>query len=137
MTGRTRTAITDREMADVSIDQLNLAFDIQDLTPGQKVVLLVLANRANKNFEAWPSIGSIVEQSCMSRSGVKKALRELVDRGLLFKKSRRNRANVYHLTLDPILSKRSPSRPVDNNRNGHLVTTDGHSLARQCASAWI
>ena len=120
--------MTGQESADISIEQLNLAFDIQGLTPGQKVVLLVLANRANKKSEAWPSIGSITKQSCLSRSGVKNALRELKDRGLLFKKTRRNRANVYHLTLDQDLTKGSLSDLYKEEGKGQSVTAEGHSV---------
>ena len=120
--------MTNYELVEMSIEQLNLAFDIQRLTPGQKVVLLVLANRSNKRFEAWPSIGSIVRQSCMSRSGVKNALRELTNRGLLVKKSRRNRANVYHLTLDRNTSKGSLSDPEKEEGRGQSVTSGGHSV---------
>lgn len=120
--------MTNYELAEMSIEQLNLAFDIQGLTPGQKVVLLVLANRANKKAEAWPSIDSIARQSCMSRSGVKNALRGLKERGLTFKESRRNRANVYHLTLDQNLTKGSLSDRDKEERKGQSVTEGGHSI---------
>ena len=110
----------------MSIEQLNLAFDIQGLTPGQKVVLLVLANRANKKFEAWPSVDSIVRQTCMSRSGVKNALRKLNERGLLFKITRRNRANVYHLKLVGNPTTRSLCDPDKEEGNFHSVTEARH-----------
>ena len=112
----------------MSIKQLDLALEIEGLTPGQKLVLLVLANRANKKSEAWPAIDSIVKQSCMSRSGVKNALRALGDRGLLFKELRRNRANVYRLTLDPEATKGSFSNLYDAERRGHSVTAVGHPV---------
>ncbi len=119
--------MTNYELADMSIEQLNLALDIQGLTPGQKLVLLVLANRANKTFEAWPSIGSIARQTCLSRSGVKKSLRQLKDRGLLIKKLRRNRANVYRLTLGSESTKGSLSDLQEEQGKGHPVTDGGHS----------
>ena len=111
----------------MSFKQLNLALDIEGVTPGQKLVLLVLANRANKNGEAWPSIENIAVQSCMSRSGVKNALRELRNRGLLFNKSRRNRSNIYHLTLDPESTKGSLSDLQEEQGKGQPVTDGGHS----------
>lgn len=120
--------MTNLELAGMSIDQLNLALKIEGLTPGQKLVLLILANRANKNGEAWPSIENIAGQSCMSRSGVKKGLRGLIDLGLLFKESRRNRANVYHLTLEPESTKGSLGDLHEEKRKGHPVTEGGHSL---------
>jgi DNA-binding MarR family transcriptional regulator len=120
--------MTNYELADMSIEQLNLAFDIQGLTPGQKVVLLVLANRANKSFEAWPAIDSIAKQACMSRSGVKDALRELASRGFLVKKLRRNRANVYRLKLVQNSTKGSLSDPDKQEGKGQSVTEGGHSV---------
>jgi DNA-binding MarR family transcriptional regulator len=123
-----KMTMTSYELADMSIEQLNLAFDTQGLTPGQKVVLLVLANRANKGSEAWPAIDSIARQSCLSRSGVKNALRELQSRQLLVKKTRRNRANVYHLTLDQNLTKGSPSDRDKEESKGQSLTEGGHSV---------
>jgi len=123
--------MTNYELADMSIEQLNLALDIQGLTPGQKLVLLVLANRANKTFEAWPSIGSIARQTCLSRSGVKKSLRQLKDRGLLIKKLRRNRANVYRLTLGSESTKGSLSDLQEEQGKGHPVTDGGSFRNRQ------
>ena len=118
--------MTNYELADMSIEQLNLALDIQGLTPGQKVVLLVLANRANKNDEAWPSIESIFRQSCMSRSGVKNALRGLLEQELLSIKTRHNRANVYRLTLGSESTKGSLSDLQEEQGKGQPVTDGGH-----------
>ena len=119
--------MTGRVLAGMSIKQLNLALEVERLTPGQKLVLLVLANRANKNDEAWPSIESIARQSCMSRSGVKSALRGLIEQELLSKKPRHNRANVYRLTLDPESTKGSLSDLQEEQGKGHPVTDGGHS----------
>ncbi len=119
--------MTERVLAGMSIKQLNLALEVERLTPGQKLVLLVLANRANKNDEAWPSIESIARQSCMSRSGVKNALRGLVEQELLSKKTRHNRANVYRLALDPESTKGSLSDLQEEQGKGHPVTDGDHS----------
>ena len=119
--------MTDRELASMSIKQINLALEIEGLTPGQKLVLLILANRANKNDEAWPSIENIVGQSCMSRSGVKNALRGLVESDLVLRKPRHNRANVYRLMLDSESIKGSLSDPQEEQGKGHPVTEGGHS----------
>jgi hypothetical protein len=112
----------------MSIEQLNLALDIAGLTPGQKLVLLILANRANDACEAWPSIDNIVRQSCMSRSGVKNTLAALTDAGLLLKESRRNRTNIYRLRLETETAKGSLSSPYDAEGHGHSVTDVGQSL---------
>ena len=119
--------MTERVLAGMSNKQLNLALEVERLTPGQKLVLLVLANRANKNDEAWPSIESIFRQSCMSRSGVKNALRGLIERELISIMSRHNRANVYRLTLGSESTKGSLSDLQEEQGKGHSVTVGGHS----------
>ena len=110
----------------MSMESLTRALAVQGVTPGEKLVLLVLANRADKNGQAWPSIDNIAQQSCMSRSGVKKALRGLVDRELLTKDSRRNRSNVYRLTLNNDSTCRALSDLPEKTSGGHSETEGGH-----------
>lgn len=70
------------------------------LRPSVKLVLQALAFHYPK---AFPSIARIAELAGVSRATAKRALRELVGKGLIFKNWRRKRTTVYKLNVDRIL----------------------------------
>ena len=70
------------------------------LRPSEKLVLQALAFHYPKPF---PSIARIAALAGVSRATAKRALRELVGKGLIFKNWRRNRTTVYGLKVDRIL----------------------------------
>lgn len=72
-------------------------------TSGQRLVLIVLADYANRETGAcWPSIASIAEVAMMTEDGVSRILRQLADLGLIevrkrFSADRRQLSNLYVL----------------------------------------
>lgn len=69
-------------MARTSVRQVlrSGAFARLDLTPGQSLVLLALADRTNAKGECWPSQERIADDLGMSRLGVRKAIAVLVEK---------------------------------------------------------
>ena len=70
------------------------------LRPSEKLVLQALAFHYPN---AFPSIARIAALAGVSRATAKRALRELVGKGLIFKNWRRKRTTVYDLKVDRIL----------------------------------
>jgi hypothetical protein len=70
------------------------------LRPSEKLVLQALAFHYPKPF---PSIDRIAALAGVSRATAKRALRELVGKGLIFKNWRRKQTTVYELKVDRIL----------------------------------
>jgi hypothetical protein len=69
------------------------------ISPTQKAVLAYLAFRADDAGRAWPSVARIAADTGMGERTVQTAIRALVETGLLDFWARKNRTNVYHLSI--------------------------------------
>ena len=82
-------------MSNIAIDW---AIKIQDLPQTAKALLVVLANRANHNHEAWPSWKTLILETSMDRKTVYKGLITLQSKGYLMKiGSTKGRVCIYRL----------------------------------------
>ena len=74
----------------------------EDLSARSKLVYMYLKDRANKEGQCWPAIQTIGKDLGLSRSTVKRALKELERGSFLAKQSRKrenngNASNLYSL----------------------------------------
>lgn len=60
----------------------------QALPSRARLVYMYLQDRANKDGACWPAINTIARDTKLSRSTVKRALRDLIDAGYLDKRCR-------------------------------------------------
>lgn len=81
----------------MSIEALNWALNYRLDEPAMKAVLIGIANHANPKGEAWPSIERLCLYSGYSESTVRRAIKSLVDEGLLEVIEREGRSHLYHL----------------------------------------
>ncbi len=83
------------------------------LRPGPRSVLSHLSRRAGRDNRAWPSVASIADFCVMDEDTVWKSLRELEERGLIRRESKKGSTSVYEL-LPPsswiAVSKAQPTR---------------------------
>ncbi len=61
----------------------------EDLAPRSKLVYMYLKDRANKEGQCWPAIQTIGRDLGLSRSTVKRAIRDLERGGFLVKQGRK------------------------------------------------
>ncbi len=101
----------------MSILALNLAWKLRlkQLSSGDKLVLLTLADYANDDGDCWPSIKSLAEKCSMHQRNVIKHLNKLVTIGLVVKRYRHDkkgyrRSSFYNLNLDQNLGGETPPR---------------------------
>ncbi|AGG66176.1 helix-turn-helix domain-containing protein [Corynebacterium callunae] len=72
--------------------EVALVFDkVGCLRPAEKLLLIALADRANGDGEAWPSVRELCRRSCQARSTVMRQLDSLRQHGLIVSESRRKR----------------------------------------------
>ena len=73
----------------------------EDLPARSKLVYMYLKDRANKDGQCWPAIQTIGRDLGLSRSTVKRALKELEQAALLKKQGRKreNRGDTSNLYL--------------------------------------
>lgn len=86
---------------------MNWAWGIKGLKPGEKLVLMKLADHANDDGLAWPGKSSIAEACEVSKRTADAYIQTLVDRNLLSIRRRKtadndrmNDTNVYYLNLE-------------------------------------
>lgn len=77
----------------MSIEAFNLAFKIQGISSTQKFVLVALANRADDNGRCWPSLSSLMKDTCLGKTALICALNALCERGLIERVSIGNATN--------------------------------------------
>lgn len=83
-----------------------------------RLVLVYLADRADdEGRDAFPSIATLVEQSHLSRSTIKRILRRLEEQGLI---SRGDQLKVAHYRIDrrPVVWDLHVELTVDDSREG-------------------
>ena len=76
----------------------------ESLPARARLVYMYLRDRANRDGLCWPAIGTIARETKLSRSTVKRALRDLESCGWLKKQERyrengSHSSNGYHITV--------------------------------------
>ena len=75
-----------------------------ELSSKAKMVLLYLHDRTNQKGESWYAINTMAKELCLSRSSVKRAMSERIQRGKIKKRARfrengGNTSNLYSLIV--------------------------------------
>jgi hypothetical protein len=83
----------------------------------QRVVLLLLADNADRNGIAWPSVARMAETAGLSRSTVKYAITALIDAGLIVPEVGRSRGGPGNTTRWRLLQPPA-LRAVASNGDG-------------------
>lgn len=104
----------------MSIEAMNTAF-LMDIKPSSlKFVLVVLANYANENNLAYPSIPTLAKKTGQDDKTVRKNLQKLVELGFVFdtghKVGKTKQVVVYQMTLNP-------------TKNGSLQKTEASQIS--------
>lgn len=81
----------------------NNIYSDNDLPPRARMVYMYLRDRANKDGSCWPAVKTIARDLKLSRSTVKRALRDLEQTGYLEKQKRYRKngsctSNLYTLS---------------------------------------
>lgn len=89
----------------MSIQAINWSLSANADGPGQKLVLIILANYADEKGEAWPSQKTIAAQACMTDRAVRSNLAKLEAAGLIgrthrYRKDGTFASDAYRLHLD-------------------------------------
>jgi len=80
---------------------MNWALSQDAGSPSAKLVLLILANRANQDGKCWPGFNGIAEQTELSRRTVVTQVQKLVDAGLISVTQRpKQQSNLYTLNMN-------------------------------------
>ena len=84
--------------------------------PTLKLLLMCLASYVDRNFECWPSVKTLAQDTGQTERAIWKQLAELAELGLLVKTSRTrsngsSRSNVYRLPVTKGARARHPEPP--------------------------
>src|SRR5215217_8300751 len=78
----------------MSIEALNWAIRAAAPDPSSKLILILLANYANHDGQAWPSLTTLATQSGLDRRTVMRKIGELIDAKLIEKTVNRDRKST-------------------------------------------
>lgn len=73
----------------MSVQAITAAIAIQGVSPTEKLLLIALANYADKDGRCFPSQKTLAEDTCLSDRSIRTILTDLVERGLLDRQERR------------------------------------------------
>ncbi|MDE7241604.1 helix-turn-helix domain-containing protein [Desulfovibrio sp.] len=93
----------------MSIDAMNWAWRQRNLTVGQKLVLLALADRASETHSCWPSMTRLCQDTGLSDRGIRKIYIELEALKLIRREHRSGQATVF--TLLGVTGREVPPEP--------------------------
>ena len=104
----------------MSFEAVNWAWKQKDMTPWEKLVLLALADRHNPDHGCFPSLNKIVDDTEISRSTVRRCLKQLEKKGLItvqenMRANGSQTSNLYHLHIGspPVSARHPPSVTLD------------------------
>ena len=115
----------------MSIDAYNWAWR-QKLNCGQKLVLLCLADRADEDGRAWPSVKRMALDTCMDERSVYRHIKSLADIGLISIEPISGKGNTYQLIG---IQKREDRQGTPDNLSSppcQFVTPDNLSPLTVC-----
>ena len=105
------------------------AWEVSDLSPTQKLVLVKLADNANDDGYCWPSLPYLERHTGLSNSAVRTAIRSLEERGLLARVAqadeRGTRPNHYQLHV-PAMSFAARGVAPENRGGGRRCHQNLH-----------
>ena len=94
----------------MSVRIMSAVFDIQNITPTQKLILLCLADHADDAGRCYPSMRRLGDRTCLTERAVRKNLRDLEAGGYLrtIAGSGPSGCNVYFVSAKPSQSDADP-----------------------------
>jgi biotin operon repressor len=99
----------------MSVRAVAWAFNQDDLSPIDKLVLVAIADMANDETGiCWPSQAFLADRCGICRQRVNQALATLRDKGLVLVSKRRKSSCVYRLTMSPLTTPRVPNVAHDD-----------------------
>lgn len=111
----------------VSIDYLNAAFKAEIKPSSLKFVLVSLADYANEEGEAYPSVQTLCNKTCQDRKTVLSNLKKLVERGIIFdtgdRKGRTKQIPVFRLSIGTIKQSQKRDALSNSPENGTVPKT--------------
>lgn len=124
----------------MSIEALNWALNLQLDKPVWKAVLIGIANHANPNGRAWPSVARLALYSGYKERIIRKAISDMTAEGWLHKEERTGSTTVYTLcrlypctTCTPASDASPPLHDVHPNHN----RTINKNNKRKMSSDWM
>ena len=87
----------------MSVQAITEALEIQGVTPAEKLLLIVLANYADREMKCWPSHSTLASDTSMSERNILRVFKTLEAKGLLSRRGRKRGdlkiSDVITLTL--------------------------------------
>lgn len=94
----------------MSFERVKIVWKIACDTPGQKLVLMAIADAERDEIGCWPSISKLSELCSMSRQGVLNQIAALEKKGWIAVDRKARKSSVYRLTIPVHAMDYSPEK---------------------------
>lgn len=100
----------------MSLDVLTAIWRDPPCKGGDLLCLLAIADNADDEGFAWPSVATIAKKAAMGERGAQKCIRKLAEMGLILIRSGggRNKTNAYQITTNGVGEAHSHQNPEQN-----------------------
>lgn len=95
----------------MAIDLMSRIPDREDLDTYEKIVLMIMADRADEEGLLWYANETIARKCSMTKRGVQKVLDRLITRLIVRKMHRHDRSNFYIINVDRLPRMERPAKP--------------------------
>ena len=105
----------------MSIKIMSLVWENGPQNSTDRFVLLAIADFANYEGTAWPSVTTLAEKCSMTKRTILRAIARLEEQGYLERKRRQRTSNLYQIICDrltPIDDKLSPMGVTESHQGG-------------------
>ena len=116
----------------MSVQAMAWALDVRDLSPSEKLVLIVLGNFADAAGSAWPSQKTLADMTCLTDRTIRSALASLEEKGLIVRTqrvredgSRRSDMIALVMTERPSVQPETPSEDPEILSGGAEIISGG------------
>lgn len=94
------------------------------LEPVTKLVALALADAANNKQSCWPSLPTLTQKCCLSRSSIIRALDQLAEDKIIVRKTKSGKVTTY------LFTEKTKRLPVSHRHPCHTATRVPQTLTR-------
>jgi hypothetical protein len=115
----------------MSILMMSKVWSLDHLEPAEKLVLLAIADFADDQGQAWPSIPTLARKSSLSKDTVRRKIRKLSSEGILAmspRKDKTGRDTSYNFRLFPNIYSDTPQGSTMQGGGLHHAKREGSTV---------
>ena len=106
------------------------ALDVRDLSPSEKLVLIVLGNFADAAGSAWPSQKTLADMTCLTARTIRSALASLEEKRLIVRTQRvREDGSRRSDMIALVMTERPSAQPETPSEDPEILSGGAETIS--------